>query len=90
MEHNNGGIYAILDIVADAIVGILTIHRHDASAIRFFGDVAADSKSNVAQHPRDFNLIRLGYLSTDHRVVPAFDTIITGAQWAAAQQDAKE
>jgi len=78
------GIYAVLDLIAGQIIGGLWLHRHEAAAIRMFSDVAGDPQSFIAKHPADFNLVRLGYLSEDHELVPEFTTVLTGATWLAA------
>lgn len=56
------GIYAIRDIVANAIVSGLHLHKADASAIRWFSDILNDEKHLVGAHPRDFSLVLLGHL----------------------------
>lgn len=86
MEPNNGKIYAILDTVADTIIGGLTIHKHDAAAIRFFADVASMPDSRVGQHPHDYNLMCLGCITTDNTIEADDTLILSGASWAAAQK----
>lgn len=87
MQHNNGGIYALLDLAAGHIVGVLQIFRHEAAAVRFFSDLANMEQSMVRQHPEDFNLIRLGFLTLDNTLAPEYSVVITGRAWAAAQTD---
>lgn len=89
MHPNNGIIYAVIDTKADAIVGGLQLHRADAAAIRAFGDIASDPQTIIARHPEDFELRRLGFIDINNEIVTPStesDTIITGAQWKAAQQ----
>lgn len=83
---NNKMIFAILDTVANDILGGVHIHRHEAAAIRFFTDVATMPDSIVGKHPRDFHLIQLGYLADDHTLIPGNKTIITGAAWLQMQE----
>lgn len=78
-------IYAILDLVANDIIGGLHIHRHEAAAIRFFSDIANMPDSNINRHPADFQLVQLGHLNEKHQIVENYKLVITGAQWAAAQ-----
>lgn len=82
----NGTLYAVLDTVADLIIGGIQIHRHEASAIRTFGDVATMPNSVVAAHPGDFILVRLGHLDDSNMLVPDHSVVMTGAQWLATQQ----
>lgn len=85
------GIYAIYDRQARAVVGGLQMHRHDAAAIRTFGDVASQKGSMVQMHPEDYDLIRLGHLDDDAEpaVIQAHqvpEVVITGAAWLHAQK----
>lgn len=83
------GIYAILDIIANMIVGGLYMHKHDAVAIRFFNDVASQGDSLISKHPQDFDLICLGTLEEDNTITPVgeeYRTILTGKQWLALQK----
>lgn len=79
-------IYAIIDTLADTLVGQLFIFRHDAPAIRFFSDLISDPQTAIARHPKDHKLVCLGGL-TDTNTFVAFDAedIITGEQWLASQ-----
>lgn len=77
---------AILDIVAQEFVGIVTIHRHTAAAVRMFVDVASadPNQSAVARHPEDHDLIQLGYLDDDNKLVPEHELLIAGKAWVAS------
>lgn len=79
-------IYAVYDNVADDILGGLHIHRHEAAAIRFYGDIATLPDSLIGKHPQDFDLVQLGHINRHGRIVGEFRIVLTGAQWAAAQQ----
>lgn len=85
-EPTNGTLFAVLDTVADTIIGGVQLHKHEASAIRSFGDIASMPNSIVALHPADFSLLRLGHLTADNQLVPDYAVILTGAQWLATQQ----
>lgn len=89
------GIYAILDTVADMIVGGLHLHKHDAAAIRMFTDIASSDGTTINKHPEDFELIYLGALYNPdpdgrHTIVDLggskHTTIITGKQYLAVSQ----
>jgi hypothetical protein len=79
-------IIAIVDNVAADLAGPLTLHGHDATAIRFFSDVATHPESQVGKHINDFDLVQLGFLTDELEIVPDKRVILTGSQWAAAQQ----
>lgn len=85
-------LYAIYDIVAQMIVGHISIITHDAAAIRMFSDVATAKEPNmINQHLADFNLICLGNLleNVDDALAPTeidpyYKIVITGEQLLAA------
>lgn len=82
-------IYAIYDNVAEAIIGGLHLHPHQAPAIRMFSDVATMPNSQIALHPADFDLLLLGTLLDDNTIEGSKSSkipIMTGANWSAAQQ----
>jgi len=81
-----GNIYAIYDAIAETNIGGLQIHKHDAAAIRIFGDICADPQSMIAKHPKDFSLVVLGRLEDNNTItpLPTPETLITGAIWFAA------
>lgn len=83
-DMDNNTIYAIYDNVAKAIVGMLTLHKHEASAVRMYADIASMPDSQLNKHPQDFDLVRLGYLK-DHKLLdPAYAVILKGSVYAAA------
>lgn len=59
-------IYAIRDRVANDLAGhamyTLFVFRTDAQAVRYFSDAVFDSKSVLAAHPGDYELIACGYI----------------------------
>lgn len=90
-------IYALYDIVAQAIVGQLMIMKHDAAAIRIFADAMTAKEPNmINQHPEDFRLITLGSIlehGTDPNyeldlveLVPAYRIVLEGKQWLATRE----
>lgn len=83
------GLYAIVDTLAADLIGNLnaiTVQKHEATAVRFFGDVAKAEGTFVHQHIEDCALLRLGYLDDDNNLVPDKAVVITGVQWRDAQQ----
>lgn len=66
------GLYAIRDIKAEDITSqtALMIFRHVNIAIRMFTDALQDKQTQIAQHPLDYELIQLGELTEDGRLIP--------------------
>lgn len=83
MEHNNGGLYAIIDNLSGNIIGPISLFKAAAVAIRMFGDVAAAKDTIIGQHPADFDLYQLGFLDLDNNLVPAKELVLTGQKWLA-------
>lgn len=83
-------IYALYDNVAKAIIGGLSLHYHDAPAIRMYSDIATMPQSTVGMHPADYDLLHIGSLSDEGIITPVNRTVITGAQWLASQQPTGE
>lgn len=82
-------LYAIQDTLAESLLGGLHLFITDAQAIRFFGDLCSDKQTSIARHPNDHQLVKLGELDERTGIITAFVapfTVITGAQWVAAQQ----
>lgn len=83
-------IYAVRDVVAGSIIGMLQMFPHDAPAIRFFGDVLSMPDSQLGKHPADYELIELGSVedfgTVDGKECPR--VVLTGSAWKA-QVDAQ-
>lgn len=86
IDHNNGGIYAVIDTKAEAIIGFLMICKHEAQAIRNFCDVADDPKGMINRHPDDYDLYRLGWLTTDNQLIGEHQLILTGATYNSTRK----
>jgi len=85
-------LYAIRDTMSGQLLGGVQVFKHDAPAVRFFGDICADQQTMIARHPNDHELICLGHLDDDTHQLTALTppiTIITGKAWLAAQQPAE-
>lgn len=78
-------IYAIIDRKTEDLLGPLTIQNADAAAIRFYGDILGNPQ---ARHQEDYDLLCLGEFNThpEPRLIAATRTVLTGANWLAAQQ----
>lgn len=81
-------IYAIVDTVADDIVGPTYLYGHDAPATRMFTDIAADKQTFISKHPSHYELVCLGHIDENAKLVANFRVVITGAAWADAQEAA--
>lgn len=79
-------VFAIIDTVANDIVGPLWTMQHAAPAIRAFGDIATKPMTGIHEHPGDFQLVKLGHITDDLRLLPDFEIILTGDTWLASQQ----
>lgn len=79
------GVYAVIDNITKEILGGLHLHKHEAAAIRFFTDVATLPNSMIAQHPNDYALWRLGYITLEQTLEAHHELIITGGTLAATQ-----
>lgn len=57
------GLYCVYDEVAeDLAIGMIDLARHEAVAVRNFGEAVMAPKSRLAQNPDDYSLVRLGWL----------------------------
>lgn len=82
----NNRIYAIYDKVAQTLTGPLMQFRADAAAVRVFNDLATDPKTQIAQHPADYDLLKLGELVDETTIFPETETILEGSTWLALNQ----
>lgn len=84
-------VYALRDIVADALLPNLMLFAHDAPAIRTFGDILQNKRSDIGQHPADFDLVSLGTFDEQSGIggFVAPHLVLTGKQWLAAQPQAE-
>lgn len=80
-------IYVIQDTLANQALGGPLVFPHDAVAVRFFGDIAANPESAVSRYLNDHQLVLLGYFDESECKIEVTEpqVIITGAAWAAAQ-----
>jgi len=65
-------IYGFHDRAASSFIGDtagLVLFKHDAVALRQFGDLCRQEGSIFAKHPADFELISLGEFDTDTGII---------------------
>lgn len=99
MTAQNPGLYAIIDVIAQSIVqNIITISRHEAPMVRMFTDLLS-GKGPIADHPADYQLVRLGYIDDNHQLQLLLDQegdelrpqiILAGERWAKLHQQAAD
>lgn len=77
---------AIVDTMANDFAGNVMIVGHPNVAVRMFGDVCQDPQTAINKHVEDYQLVQLGIIQSDLHITEAFEIIITGKQWLAAQQ----
>lgn len=81
----------IVDLAADMIIGGIHLFAHEAAAVRFFGDLVADSQTMIARHPKDHVLRLVGTIDeTTGAITPDSRDIITGAALAEVQRQTQE
>lgn len=87
-------LYVLRDTLAETILGGLHLFAHDASAVRFFGDLMSDPNTMLHRHPQDHDLMVIGELIDGlvPEIIPFThpQVVITGAAWKAAQAPAPE
>lgn len=82
----NVSIYAIFDTKAQCF-WVPFILPNDATAIRQFTDIACSDDTEIARHPLDFELYRLGVINRqDGRVDMDAEQLLTGLQAVHHQQ----
>lgn len=82
------GVYAIYDRVSETLIGniyALMVLPHPAAAVRTFQDGLKDERSAIHQHPQDYDLVRLGFLNQDNKLVPEYTVVLEGSAWLATQ-----
>lgn len=88
---NRKGLYAILDTLANDIPAqVIHMVPLEAPAVRLFADAVLAKGSQIAQHPTDYVLVRLGYITDGNVLEPDHKVIITAAAILAAAQANQE
>lgn len=68
-------IYGFHDRASQSFIGDtagLVLFKHDAVAIRTFGDLCRQEGSIFAKHPQDYELISLGEFDTESGIIEAW------------------
>lgn len=66
----------------------IQLHKHIATAVRMFTDVATSEQSTVGKHLDDFDLIQLGFITEELKIVPAYEILMTGKALRASLEAA--
>lgn len=88
-----GVLYALVDRIADAMIGGLQLHKHQASAIRAFTDGMnrGQNQNQIAFNASDYHLIAVGQLNENYTITPMRPTeIINGEMWLATQTNTEK
>lgn len=65
---------------------MLWIHKHLATAVRMYGDVANDPKGQIHHHMEDYDLVQLGEINSQNEITPAYEILMTGQAFKASLQ----
>lgn len=89
MPRNERMLVAIIDIMAEDITPLhcIWIHRHLATAIRMYHDIANDPQTQVHQHIDHYDLVQLGTLNELNRITPTYALLLSGKTYQASLQN---
>lgn len=62
-------LYMVYDITAETVIGGIILEGSDGPAVRAFRDALATKESVLAQHPEDYNLLHLGSIVSDGKII---------------------
>ncbi|WNK14161.1 MAG: nonstructural protein [Microvirus sp.] len=81
-------IYTVRDNVSQELVGGLIMEPSDPPAMRAFYDALRTKNSLLAEHPADFDLLKIGTIDTTTGELEADNvlTIATGNGWLEIQK----
>lgn len=82
-------LYAILDTVADDLVGGIMLDTHDAPVARLFREMATRENTKISIHLADFELVRLGTIDA-YELSADYTVILTGKKIIEEMQTAQE
>lgn len=80
---------AIVDTLANDILGPVQLHHRDETAIRTFSDIATMPNSQIGMHIKDYHLVCLGELNEELNIIAEYRVIMTGEQLESALQPKK-
>lgn len=79
-------VIGIIDKKANDFVGPPWLYRHEAQAIRQYGDLAQDQNTLIYRHPEDYDVVQLGVIDDDSlEITPGYRVIMTGEQYLATR-----
>lgn len=82
-------LFVVQDLVAQNWIGQVVCERHPAPVIRLFHQLLGDKNTQLSSHPKDYNVVHIGFIDDDGTITPIAPlTIATGEAWAAAQESA--
>lgn len=84
-------LYQLKDVVSACMVGQVFVERNDGPAVRSFYNALEDSKSQISQYPKDFELLCLGEYDDSNGVLfigtGDFPQVVaTGVEWVALNE----
>lgn len=79
--------YCVFDVAVGAYMRPFFMHS-DGQAVRFFSDLAVDAEHEVAKHPQDYSLARVGVWDDQNgqTATEAVSILITGLEAVAASR----
>lgn len=81
------GMYLIYDIVAESFIGTVILEKHPAPACRLFAQLLGDKNTQLFAHPKDYNLIHVGYIADSGAITPiVIQTVMTGESWVSLNE----
>lgn len=84
VKFHDRGIFVIFDKVAEAWIGQPLIEKHPAAAARLFSQLLGDKNTSLSSHPKDYNLVHIGFIKDDGTVEPVERNIVlSGEAWVA-------
>lgn len=89
LANSQRSLFIIYDLVAQNLIGQVVLERHPAPVIRLFHQLLADKNTQLAAHPKDYNVVHIGFIDDDGQLTPIAPlTVATGEGWLAAQETA--
>lgn len=80
-------LYMVRDIVGGQVIKPIIIVKHEAAAVRIFTDAMKDERTDLFQHPADYELLYLGEQNDDTGEIAGLErprAILTGRQYTLA------
>lgn len=87
------GLYQLHDTVAQQTLGVILKEKHRNAAVRDFYSILADKDTLPGQHPKDFELRKVGEQDeATGEITPTVppETITTGEEWLSKMQQEQD